>query len=103
MYWPQRNHGSNVVWRRLIPVFVVLFLFTLLFSLSAMTTDQRGVMMNCPFEHGMSSMCPMTVADHLSAWRELWFAVIPGQALSIAFIILAVVGGLLLFAVLQRF
>jgi len=93
MIWPQHNNVTNVMWHRFIPALIVLFLFALLFSPVAMMTDQQGAMVNCPFERGMSSMCPMTLADHFSAWRELWLAVNPGLIVALALAVVAGIAG----------
>ena len=83
----QHKNTTHVTWNRFIPALLVLFLFAVFFSPVAMMTDQQGAMVNCPFERGMSSMCPMTLADHFSAWRELWLAVSPGLAVALASIV----------------
>ena len=65
--------------------------------------ESGSQMVNCPFAYGEQSMCPMTLADHFSAWHRFWLAVTPEQASAIVFMMLAVVAGSLVLAIHKRF
>ena len=60
----------------------------MIFSPMAMIKNQQGTMTSCPFSHGMQIMCSMTLADHFSAWHNLWLAVSPAQVLFAIFVLL---------------
>lgn len=88
MFWTQYCNKQTVTWYRFMPFFIVLFLFVMISSPMAMIKNQQGTMTSCPFSHGVQVMCSMTLADHFSAWNNLWLAVSPSQLLLTLFILL---------------
>ncbi len=51
------------------------FIFVSLFGMSlTMSMDKNGKMSNCPFMNNSSSICQMSVGDHIAKWRGLFEA-----------------------------
>jgi len=52
-------------------VTLVSFSFLALFGLSfSMTTDEHGMMSNCPFMSQTEVICPMQVGEHIAKWQQ---------------------------------
>ena len=56
--------------KNIIILGIVAFLAMSFWSLSSMSMDMNGRMINCPFMNGSSSFCQMSVSDHISQWRQ---------------------------------
>lgn len=53
----------------------IIFLFIVFFGLNlSMKLHEEGNMAACPFMTGQSSMCQMSVGEHLSQWRQMFTA-----------------------------
>lgn len=51
-------------------------MFLSLFHMS-MGMDMTGDMTDCPFASQTKVICPMDIADHLSAWKSMFLSTIP--------------------------
>ncbi len=71
-------------------VLVASFGFLALFGLPlSMTTDEHGMMSNCPFMSQVEVICPMQVGEHITKWQRA-ITGIPQEALDIALAVLIV-------------
>jgi hypothetical protein len=50
-------------------------MFVSLFHMSHM--DMHAGMVDCPFMQHQDTICPMSLADHLGAWKDIFLAVVP--------------------------
>ncbi len=67
---------------------IVSFSFLALFGLSlSMTTDEHGMMSNCPFMSQTEVICPMQVGEHIAKWQQAVTG-IPQKFMSLAFVAL---------------
>ncbi len=56
--------------KNIIVLGIIAFLVMSFWSLSSMSMDSSGRMINCPFMKGHSSLCQMTLAEHISQWQQ---------------------------------
>jgi hypothetical protein len=56
--------------KNVVALGVIAFLAVGFFSLSSMSMDASGRMINCPFMNSNSSLCQMTLAEHISQWQQ---------------------------------
>lgn len=65
-------------------VILIAFSFLALFGLSlSMTTDEHGMMSNCPFMSQTEVVCPMQVGEHIAKWQHAVTGM-PQKSMSIA-------------------
>ena len=84
-----------MVSQRTILTFSALFLFlaaSIVGPSMSMPIDGHGHMANCPFAMGATSLCGMTVFEHISAWENMFASSVPtGIALLLLLLALTVV------------
>lgn len=83
--WKSRYNGSNMI-SRIGAVILISFSFLALFGLSlSMTTDEHGMMSNCPFMSQTEVVCPMQAGEHIAKWQQAVTG-IPQKSVGIAFV-----------------
>jgi hypothetical protein len=60
----------------IVLVFLLGTMFVSLFHMS-MGMDISGSMSDCPFSAHEEVLCPMNLADHITAWKTMFLAVAP--------------------------
>ncbi len=87
----------------IILFFILFFIWASVLGMGiSMTTDAHGHMTQCQLINGLGSICTLTIFAHISAWQNIFTAVIPTGAfaaliifiVTIAFPVLAVRDGL---------
>ena len=64
--------------RASIFILITIFLGVMLGGVFLMTgMDMNGSMTDCPFSSQTEVVCPMSVADHLGAWKAMFVSVVP--------------------------
>src|SRR3989344_9451182 len=58
--------------KNIIILGIVAFLAMSFWSLSSMSMDMNGRMINCPFMNGSSSFCQMSVTEHINQWQQFF-------------------------------
>ncbi len=58
--------------KNIIALGIIAFLTMIFFSLSSMSMDMNGKMINCPFMNSSSSFCQMSVSEHISQWQQFF-------------------------------
>lgn len=59
-------------------ILITTFLGVMLGGMFLMTgMDMNGSMTDCPFLSQAEVVCPMSVADHLGAWKAMFMSVVP--------------------------
>lgn len=54
-----------------IPILgIAAFLIISFWSLSPMSVDMNGKMINCPFMEDSSSFCQMNIIEHITQWQQ---------------------------------
>lgn len=85
--WKIKRHANYT--KTLIGLAILVsFSFLALFGLSlSMTTDEHGMMSNCPFMSGEEAICPMQIGEHIAKWQQAVTG-IPQKSVGIAFAVL---------------
>lgn len=60
--------GHNLIIALILTAFVYVAIFGLSFG---MNMSRNGQMTHCPFMSETSSLCQMTIGDHVSAWQNI--------------------------------
>lgn len=62
---------------------LVLFMSTMFFSLFhlSMGMDMSAETSGCPFMSHEETICPMNLADHIGAWKDVFLSAVPSLAL----------------------
>jgi hypothetical protein len=58
--------------KNLIAFGIIAFLIMSFWSLSSMSMDMNGRMINCPFMDDSSSFCQMSVVEHITQWQQFF-------------------------------
>ena len=58
--------------KNIVALGIIAFLAMSFFSLSSMSMDMDGRMINCPFMNGSSSFCQMSVSEHINQWQQFF-------------------------------
>ena len=58
--------------KNIIILGMIAFLAMSFFSLSSISMDMNGRMINCPFMNSISSLCQMSVSDHINQWQQFF-------------------------------
>jgi hypothetical protein len=58
--------------KNIIALGIIAFLVMSFWSLSAMSMDMNGHMVNCPFMDDSSSFCQMTLVEHITQWQQFF-------------------------------
>ena len=72
-----------------ILLFLLGTMFVSLFHLS-MGMGMMGDTTDCPFMSHEETVCPMNLADHIGAWKDVFLSVIPGLTLILAAAVTAI-------------
>lgn len=82
------THSKSIVGLGIIALLVISF-----WGLYSMPINEQGEMSNCPFLNESATVCPMSTADHIAKWQQL-FTVTPEKnllLLSLALLVLMLV------------
>ncbi len=58
--------------KNIIALGIIVFLAMSFWSLSSMSMDTNGHMVNCPFMDSLSGFCQMSVSEHISQWQQFF-------------------------------
>lgn len=67
-------------------IILMIVLGTMFLSFFYMSTgmDMQSGMSDCPFMSHQETICPMSVMDHVGAWKDMFLSVIPSLILLLA-------------------
>lgn len=88
---------KNMIMKIIAAAIALSFITVAFLGYFTMKTGMDGKMQNCPLLGQSSEACPMTVAEHLSRWQQLFLATFQSNAISRLLLFLAAVA----FAVLK--
>jgi len=73
--------------KNIIALGIIAFLVMSFWSLSSMSMDMNGRMINCPFMNDSSNLCQMSVAEHISQWQQ-FSTIIRERVLLLSFLLI---------------